>query len=63
MSILQEMRNDVAGKDLSAGQYVGVRAKGKGVTKIEKTLLLTKRAEYPGEILPESEEQSSAPSE
>ena len=27
MSVLGEMRNDVAGKDLSVGQYVGVRAK------------------------------------
>ena len=58
-SVLQEMRNDVASKDLSVGQYVGVRAKRKGVTKIEKTLLLKKRAEYLGEILPEPENESS----
>jgi hypothetical protein len=53
MRVLQEMRNDVAGKNLSVGQYIGVRAKRKGVTKIERTLLLKKRAEYLGEILPE----------
>jgi len=60
VSVLQEMRNDMVGKDLSVGQYVGVRAKKKGVTKIEKMLLLRKRAEYLGEILPEPEDQSSA---
>ena len=61
MSVLQEMRKDVAGKGLSVEQYLGVRAKKKGVTKIEKTLLLKKRAQYLGEILPEPEDQGSAP--
>jgi hypothetical protein len=63
VSVLQEMRSDVAGKDLSVGQYVGFRAKKKGVTKIEKMLLSKKLAEYLGEILPESEDRSPAPSE
>jgi hypothetical protein len=63
VGVLQEMRTDVASKGLSVGQYVGVRAKRKGVTKIEKTLLSKKRVEYLGEILPEPEDQSSAPSE
>lgn len=58
ISVLQEMRNDVASKDLSVGQYVGVRAKRKGVTKIEKTLLSKKQAEYLGEILPEPDDQN-----
>jgi hypothetical protein len=44
ISVLQEMHNDVASKGLSVGQYVGVRAKGKGVTKIEKTPLSIKLA-------------------
>ena len=58
VSVLREKRNDMDGKDLSIGQYVGVRAKRKGVTKIEKTLLLKKRAEYLKEILPGPEGQS-----
>jgi len=61
VSVLQEKRNDMAGKDLSVGQYVGVRAKRKGVTKIEKTLLSKKQAEYLGEVLPKPEGQSSTP--
>jgi hypothetical protein len=55
-SVLQEMRNDVDSKDISVGQYVGVRAKRKGITKIDKTLLSRKRTEYQGKIFPESED-------
>jgi len=59
VSVLQEMRNDVANKDLSVGQYVGVRAKRKSVTKIDKTLLSKKRDEYLEEIMPEPEDKTS----
>ncbi len=55
-SVLQEMRNDVVSKDISVGQYVGIRAKRKGITKIDKTLLSRKRTEYLGEIFPEPED-------
>ena len=55
-NVLQEMRKDVSVKDVSVGQYVGVRAKRRGITKIDKTLLSKKRSEYLGEIFPESED-------
>lgn len=60
VSVLEQRCNDSEGKDLSVGQYVGLRAKRKGVTKVENTLLSRKRAEYLAEILPEPEGQSSA---
>lgn len=62
VSVLQQRRNDLAGKDLSVGQYVRLRAKGKGVTKVENTLLSGKQAEYLAQILPEPDGQNSAPS-
>jgi len=37
---------------------VGERAKRKGVTRIERTLLSKKEAEYLGEILPEPDRQN-----
>ena len=55
-NVLQEMRKDVSVKDVSVGQYVGVRAKRQGITKIDKTLLIRKRFEYLGEIFPELED-------
>jgi len=58
-SVLQERPNDAAGKELSVGQYVGVRARRKEITKIKNKFLSAKRAEYLGEILPEPENESS----
>ena len=56
--VLQERRNDAAGRGLPVGQYVGLRATRKGITEINNKLLSAKRAEYLGEILPEPEGQN-----